>query len=240
MIKFKFRERNRSILSLAFSTLFHLVLFFIAYYFANLSIKKISPNAGYVQVFTRKNDLDAINFENKFKSTAEQKSKPSSQNVKNKPAVDSPASALLNFIDEKADTTMLLQTYTESTFDITINYPLGWTFLDQNVNKKLEGVTFWASSSNINPPPYVHLEVCDRDLFNENKFKHKLSLRNAVVYFNDPEKLANYVSQVFYFRTEEESDFSLKLTVKGEDAFNSFAPTFYGMLKSFKFKDSPF
>jgi hypothetical protein len=103
------------------------------------------------------------------------------------------------------------------------------------VNKKLDGVTFWANSSNYNPPPYVHLQVCDKMLFNENRYKHKLILKDAVMFFNDPENLANYVSQVFYFRTETDEDYSLKLTIKGEDAFNDYVPTFYGMLKTFRF-----
>jgi hypothetical protein len=60
------------------------------------------------------------------------------------------------------------------------------------------------------------------------------------MYFNDPENLANYVTQTFYFKTQTAQDFSLKLTIKGEEAFKSFAPTFYGMLKSFRFDPALF
>jgi len=77
-------------------------------------------------------------------------------------------------------------------------------------------------------------------LFNQSRYEHNLQLRDAVLYFNDPENLANYFSQTFYFRTETSEDFSLKLTIKGEQAFKSYAPTFYGMLKSFRFGASLF
>lgn len=153
---------------------------------------------------------------------------------------DEQANATLNFLDQNADTTSLEQMYHESTLNVSIKYPIGWTFIDQNVDKKLDGVTFWSNTTDYNPPPYIHLEVRDRSLFNESKYKHSLTIDDAVIYFNDPEKLADYFSQTFYFRTESGEDFSLKLTIKGEGAFKSFIPTFYGMLKSFKFGSSWF
>ncbi len=61
-----FKER-RSILSFGASSLFHLLLFVLAYFFTNLNINKINPNAGYVQVFTQKNDLEKVNFEKLIK-----------------------------------------------------------------------------------------------------------------------------------------------------------------------------
>jgi hypothetical protein len=152
-------------------------------------------------------------------------------------ASDVQANKILNFLDQNADTTSLDQIYNESTLNVYIKYPIGWTFIDQNVNKKLDGVTFWSETSDYNPPPYVHLEVRDRSLFIESKFSHSLTIDEAVIYFNDPEKLANYVSQTFYFRTERDQDFTIKLTIKGEEAFKSFQPVFWGMLKSFRFNN---
>jgi hypothetical protein len=170
--------------------------------------------------------------------------KPEKKNIESLKVTESSSDAqtneALDFFNQNADTTSLEQIYSESTLDVSIKYPIGWIFIDQNVDKRLDGVTFWSNTSDYNPPPVIHLEVRDRSLFNESKYKHNLTLDEAVIYFNDPEKLANYFSQTFYFRTESGEDFSLKLTIKGEEAFKSFIPTFYGMLKSFKFGSSWF
>lgn len=235
------KKEKSSILSLIASSLFHLMLFIIAYFFTDLNINKMNPNSEFVQVFTQKNDMENVNFEKAIKEEIKKEAEPKNETYKTdleqQPKLP-PVTA--NFIDQKADTSALEQIYSESSLNVSIKYPTGWTFIDQNVDRKLDGVTFWASSSSYSPPPYVHLEVRDKSLFNPNRFKHSLVLRDAVVYFNDPETLANYVSQTFYFRTETDEDFNLKLTIKGEESFYSFAPTFYGMLKSFKFSDSLF
>lgn len=238
----KFKQKKNSILSLAASSLFHLMLFMIAYFFTDLNLKKINPNSGYVQVFTKKSDVETVNFEKIFKHEDEKKSDIGNKEIikETEPAPNSQTIEVVNFLDQNADTSSLEQVYNETTLNVSIKYPIGWTFIDQNVDKKLDGVTFWASASKLNPPPYVHLEVRDRSLFNQSRYKYNLQLRDAVVYFNDPENLANYFSQTFYFRTEGNEDFSLKLTIKGEQAFETYAPTFYGMLKSFRFGTSLF
>ncbi len=235
------KERSTA-LSFAASAFFHLLLFVIAYFFTNLNLNKINANSGYVQVFTKKEDLETINFEKKFEKEIESKTEsPNIETVKpEEPTPDSQPTIALSFLDQDADTSSLEQIYSETTLNVSLKYPVGWTFIDQNVNKKLDGVTFWANVSNYNPPPYVHLQVCDRNLFNESKYKHNLPLRDVVMYFNDPENMANYFSQTFYFRTETNEDFSLKLTIKGEQAFKSFQPLFYGMLKTFRFGESLF
>jgi hypothetical protein len=235
-------KNKTSAFSYTASFLLHIVLFLVAYFFTDLQINKVNPNAGYVQVFTNRSAQPIINFEKKLITKEDVKAEnPEPESKKdNEPTGSVPPTVSLNFLDKNADTTSLEQVYSEKTLNVSIKYPVGWTFLDQNVDKKLDGVTFWASASNINPPPYVHLEVRDKNLFNESRFKHNLSLRDAVMYFNDPENLANYVTQTFYFKTQTAQDFSLKLTIKGEEAFKSFAPTFYGMLKSFRFDPALF
>jgi len=241
MAKKLIKEMN-SFLTFAASSLFHLLLFLIAYFFTDMHLNKVNPNSGYVQVFTQKSDVETVNFEKMFKE--ENEKKPDSENreliKKTDPIPNSQSDSGVNFLDQNADTTSLEQVYSEPTLNVSIKFPVDWTFIDQNVDKKLDGVTFWASTSNSNPPPYVHLEVCDRSLFNQSRYKHNLQLRDAVLYFNDPENLANYFSQTFYFKTETSEDFSLKLTIKGEQAFKSYVPTFYGMLKSFRFGASLF
>lgn len=230
MHKFFSNEIN-SILSYTASLLFHVLIFLIAYYFANFQIKKAYTEAGYVNVYTIKTDNQTLNLEKKLKPTTD----ATKETDNNRTKQPNDYSISTGFFDNNADTTTLQQIYNESSLNVFIKYPLGWTFIDQNVDDKLDGVTFWANNLNINPPPYVHLEVCEKELFNPQKYKHNLKLHDAVVYFNNPENLANYYSQSFYFRTETSEDFNLKLTIKGEDAFKSFQPTFYGMLKSFRF-----
>ena len=72
--------------------------------------------------------------------------------------------------DQNADTTLLEQLYSEQTLNVRVKYPAGWKFIDQNNNGKLDGVTFWATTGNYNPPPYIHLEVKEKYLFSENRF----------------------------------------------------------------------
>ncbi len=145
-----------------------------------------------------------------------------------------------DFSNTSADTTGLVQVYKENTLDVSLKYPAGWTYLDQNVKNTLDGVTFWTTSTKYNPPPYVHIEVKDKDLFNPRRFRHSYKTRNYTAYYNEPEKLSGQVTQIIYIRTNTEKDFSLKLIMKGEEAFKSFQPVFFGMVKSFKFGDQFF
>lgn len=141
----------------------------------------------------------------------------------------------VSFSDIIADTTNLDQVYTESTLNVSIKYPKGWTFIDQNKKKKLDGVTFWASDGQYNPPPYIHLEVVGNDMFIEKRFSYKIKLENYQAYYNDPEEMQGYMTQIFYIRTGNDEDFRLKLMMKGKTEFYSFQPKFWAILKSFNF-----
>ena len=146
----------------------------------------------------------------------------------------------VSFSDIIADTTNLDQVYTESTLNVSIKYPKGWTFIDQNKKKKLDGVTFWASDGQYNPPPYIHLEVVSNDMFIEKRFSYKIKLENYQAYYNDPEEMQGYMTQIFYIRTGNDEDFRLKLMMKGKTEFYSFQPKFWAILKSFNFGNSLF
>ncbi len=130
---------------------------------------------------------------------------------------------------------MLEQLYSEQTLNVRVKYPAGWKFIDQNNNGKLDGVTFWASASNYNPPPYIHLEVKEKYLFSKNRYQSSKEMRDFTAYYNEPEELSGQVSQEVYCRTESETDFSIKLIINGREQFKSFQPRFFGMIKSFKF-----
>ncbi len=136
-----------------------------------------------------------------------------------------------------ADTAILENIYNESTLNVEIKYPAGWTFLDQNAKNRLDGVTFWGSTNLYNPPPYIHLEVMDKYLFNPSKFKYTSEFENYVIYYNDPDEISNQFTRLLYIRTETDVDYELKLIMKGKEQFENFEPVFFGMVKSFSFGD---
>lgn len=141
----------------------------------------------------------------------------------------------VSFTNLLADTTNLDQLYTETSLNVKIKYPKGWAFIDQNKNKKLEGVTFWVNDGTIIPPPYLHLEVINKDMFIEKRYKYKTDFEKYIAYYNDPEELQDYLTRVIYIRTEDNQDFQLKLMIKGKNEFESFEPKFWAILKSFDF-----
>ncbi|MDR3626979.1 MAG: hypothetical protein P4L45_09110, partial [Ignavibacteriaceae bacterium] len=159
----------------------------------------------------------------------------SEDNKKTEPVNQVPAGAFYSLSDASADTSSLDQIYNEPTLNVTIKYPAGWTYIDQNVNKRLDGVTFWSNIGNFTPPPYINLEVRDKDLFDESRYKYNTWTWGFTIYYNDPEEMENQVTQIFYIRTNAGEDFSLKLIMKGKEEFKAFQPVFFGMMKSFKF-----
>lgn len=217
-------ERLRTLfMSSVISILFHLMLITIIIAVADLPLQKAMVNP-----------VATIEFDN-FESKTEI--------IEDKlPDTETPDETILPESNEQlsltelhADTTTLDQLYAESTINVSIKYPKGWTFIDQNVKNKLDGVTFWANDGNYNPPPYIHLEVREKDHFLESRYTNKLILDNCTAYFNDPEKIEEYIIQNVYLRTESENDFNIKLMISGEEAFKTFQPRFFGMIKSFNF-----
>ncbi len=153
---------------------------------------------------------------------------------------DETAAKFINLSELEADTTNMDQLYKESSLNLSIKYPRGWTFIDQNKNKKLDGVTFWAIDGSYKPPSYIHLEVIEKYLFNEKRYKNKIKLTDCVAYYNEPEELAGQVMQVFYLRTDSEEDYLIKFIVGGMEQYNSFQPRLLAILKSFSFGNSIF
>ena len=45
--------------------------------------------------------------------------------------------------------------------------------------RNLDGVTFWANDGQYNPPPYIHLEVVDKDMFIEKRYSYKMDLEKS-------------------------------------------------------------
>lgn len=217
-------ENSHSIIGLAASGLLHIVLISAALLAILLSSEKPKVNPRFVELMPAVvQPAGAKNISTKTEEKKEISPQPGER------------SYYYSFARAKADTSSLVQVYSEPTLRVRLKYPNGWTYIDQDIKNKLDGVTFWAANSNISPPPYVHLEVKDKDIFNPKRFKYKDRINDYTVYYNDPEELEEQVSQVFYFRTETDEDFSMKLIIKGRENFKIFQPQFFGMLKTFRF-----
>lgn len=209
------------------SVLFHLLLIaaFILLYSWNNNQSKI--NSIMFSVDTKEYVVEKSSIE---EEPADQPSDQNSQTPEVGEAIET-----VSFTNLLADTTNLDQLYTETSLNVKIKYPKGWAFIDQNKNKKLEGVTFWVNDGTIIPPPYLHLEVINKDMFIEKRYKYKTDFEKYIAYYNDPEELQDYLTRVIYIRTEDNQDFQLKLMIKGKKEYESFEPKFWAILKSFDF-----
>jgi hypothetical protein len=221
-----------SIFSLSASVFIHILIVLAAGFLIKFFGEDFPADSAYIQVETSQ-----IENEINIPENAEKDLYASENKIETKAANHS---SFIDINNLSADTAQLLQTYKESSLNVRIKYPPGWTYIDQNVKNKLDGVTFWSSAGTFNPPPYIHLEVKEKYLFNPERFKYKIKINDYTAYFNDPEELAGQFSQVIYLRTDSDEDYSLKLIMTGQESFYSFQPMFFAMLKTFKFGKSFF
>jgi hypothetical protein len=226
------------------SFIFH-ILFLLVFVFFGLTSEKQKINSQFFSIetssFVKQDEIVDENPSDPIEEYGEHlPEKENEKQLPEKEEVFKSAPVFVNLNNIYADTTELDQLYKESTLNISIKYPSGWTFLDQNKKNKLDGVTFWAVDGINNPPPYMHLEVMDKSYFIEKRYLHTAEIENSKVFFNDPEEMEGYVSQTFYFRTETDNDFQIKLMLKGMSEFKSFQPRFWAIIKSFKYDNALF
>jgi hypothetical protein len=226
-------DKRRRLFSLISSLILHL-LFFVLIIIAGISSDRIS------KLNTHSITLESGNFNDEInKKSPDEKINVPSENInsESKPEEILPEANLtiLNPDEISTDTTNLDQIYTENTLNLSIKYPGGWTYIDQTKKNKLDGVTFWSVEGIYNPPPYIHLEVVEKYLFNPARYKYKVKQFNCEWYFNDPVKLEEQISQEIYIRTDEEEDFSVKLIMTGEEQFRQFQPKFFAIVRSLEF-----
>jgi hypothetical protein len=216
--------------SLFLSVLFHSILFLAAAYYFSAQFSSPMINSVYLTL-QKENSPQKKEVEETV----------SAEKIKNEELTNEvPQGAYFRFEKSEYDTSDIKQVYRESTLNVSVRYPNGWTFLDQNVKNKLDGVTFWSAQGNYEIPPYVHLEVQDKYIFNPSRWVHKLEHKGNIYYYNDPEEMEGYFTQIIYIRTDSDEDYSLKLLVKGKEIFQSFQPVFFSMAKSFSFGKSFF
>lgn len=227
-------EKKLWLRNLTLSVLMHLIFMLIIYYFLSVddTRSKVNPSSLFFEI-----DEYEIQSPSKNDFVEEINQNLPVQQKENTEAI---STGFVQFTDMIPDTTELDQIYHESSLNISIKYPRGWIFLDQKRKNKLDGVTFWAINTNLDPPPYIHLEVIDKYLFNPKKYSHKLELNDFTAYYNDPEEIAGVVTQNFYIRTNLDEDFNLKLIIEGMESFKAFQPRFLGILKSFDFGNELF
>jgi hypothetical protein len=242
--KLKINTADNSFFGYSASAFFHIAILAVVFILLNISEDRSRINPRYVQVTTQDLNHNSNNLDNKpvqpqkvipLKEEKTKKDDRPDNDKKSSPAKETSESKFYSLENTDADTTGLDQVYNEPTLNVTIKYPAGWTYIDQDVNKKLDGVTFWPAVGNYTPPPYINLDVKDKDLFDASRYKYNIKTWGYTIYYNDPEDMENQVTQIFYIRTNSGEDFSLKLIMKGEDEFKSFQLVFFGMLKSFKF-----
>lgn len=218
------------------SILLHFILFIalVFIYKTNQSNAKVNTGFLYLETKTFNENHDPLE-----ERLIKEESDPLEKNIPD-PKPEEKSMQFVNLSNLEADTTNLDQVYKESTLNLSIKYPRGWTFIDQNRHNKLDGVTFWAADVAYNPPPYIHLEVVEKYLFNEKRYKYKIKLNDCVGFYNDPEEISNQVTQVFYLRTDSDEDYKIKLIINGKQNFDSFQAKFLAILKSFSFGNTLF
>ena len=232
----KIKNNGNGIISFSGSVIIHLTLFILAAFVFKVTTEKSNVGSRYVQIKTGE-----FIEESKSDIPKQEKSEPHLKKQENKindkkvPERNTKSNLLA-----LSDTSGLYQIYKESTLDVSIRYPSGWTYIDQDVKNKLDGVTFWAADGIYSPPPYVHVEVKEKYLFNPGRYKYSIKTDDYTAYYNDPEELSGQISQEVYIRTNIDEDFSIKLIMEGKEPFKAFQPVFFGMIKTFKFDNSLF
>ena len=223
-------KQNNYSISFIFSVLLHTILFLVSAFLLNLQVNKPVVNSvflSYLESDIPKQQTDEANID----KTNEIKS----ENLSAEEITD-----YYSFSKSEFDTSDINQIYKESTLNVSVRFPNGWTYLDQNVKNKLDGVTFWSLQKNNETPPYVQLDVQDKYIFNPSRFEFKMDHNGNTYYYNQPSEMEGYITQIIYIRTDTDEDYSLKLMVKGKETFKSFQPVFFNMAKSLEFGNSFF
>ena len=133
----------RLILSFLFSIFIHSLVFALAGYLLNHRLDKLVVNTVYVEFL----DKERSNFS---KNEIVDQKKDEMNLMKEVKADQRKTDAYFyNFTETDYDTSALMQVYKESTLNVSLKYPKGWTYLDQNLKDKLDGITFWMFVINI-------------------------------------------------------------------------------------------
>ncbi|MCX8056660.1 MAG: hypothetical protein N3F03_03490 [Ignavibacteria bacterium] len=141
-----------------------------------------------------------------------------------------------HFAGFEIDTTEIINRYEENTLQVSILYPIGWTYLDNKVKDIIDGVIFFpGENSNYDRRISVLIQVnTQKNLFNPRLYDSSFTYNKVVYYISNPQKIYEQVTQTVYIRTGSfKADFLIKLTAPNEVEFKKFQPVFFAMVKSF-------
>ncbi len=230
---------KRKSFTLLLSVFFHLLILIISLLIHYLLAKEEYSKTQYLSL-NLKNYIDK-DFNDKY--PPEQKSELKENNFEKK-LNDNSKSAnsvlLFDSLIQVIDLTDLDSIYIDDSRGVSINFPSGWTFLDQRVNSKFDGVTFWPQNQSSDNIPYIHLEVVEKELFNISRYEFNSKQSDFIWYFNSPETIDDFVHFEIYIKTQKDVDYKIKLIVKGITNFEGFYPKFFAMLRSLKLKKGYF
>lgn len=121
-----------------------------------------------------------------------------------------------------------------------MRYPKEWTFVDQHQNDKFSGVVFLYQGLQFQIPPYVSLQIKDKEYFKASNYKYYIEYHGFKAYFNPQIDIGNETVQEVYIRSSENYDFIFKISIREKARFREFQQIFFNMLQSFNFGSSFF
>lgn len=225
------REQSRYI-SIAVSGALHIAVFLLVFVLTMQRAEEYTTAGGYLSLDALASGGDAAaSVKEQPEVPDENSAQP--ENTGNTTGTNTSAGGSLL---GKADTSSLKGVYSEPSLGVSIRYPQGWTYLDQSLKKKLDGITFIGAATTNGEVPYVHIKVQEKYLFNPSRYKFNSSEEKFTLYYNDPQILEGQYQLEVYVKTEIEEDFQIKLIIHTEAAYNEFKPVFLAMVKTFAYK----
>ncbi|MFN4111380.1 MAG: hypothetical protein ACK4G1_03840 [Ignavibacteria bacterium] len=140
------------------------------------------------------------------------------------------------FAGIEIDTTTIINRYEENTLNVSILFPVGWIYFDNQVKNIIDGIIFIpGENSNYDRRLSVLIQVnTQKNLFNSRLYDSSFTFNRLEYYISNPQKIYEQVTQTVYVRTGSfKADFIIKLTSPNEIEFKKFQPTFFAMVRSF-------
>jgi len=140
------------------------------------------------------------------------------------------------FAGIEIDTTSIINRYEENTLNVSILFPVGWIYFDNQVKNIIDGIIFIpGENSNYDRRLSVLIQVnTQKNLFNSGLYDSSFTFNRVEYYISKPQKIFEQVTQTVYIRTGSfKADFIIKLTSPNEIEFKKFQSTFFAMVRSF-------
>jgi hypothetical protein len=142
----------------------------------------------------------------------------------------------LIFAGIEIDTTEIVNRYEENTLNVSILFPIGWIYFDNQVNNIIDGIIFMpGEESSYDRRLSVLIQVnTNKNLFNPRLYDSSFTYNGMTFYVSKPQITFQQVTQSIYVRTGTfKADFLIKCTSPNEVEFRKFQPVFFAMVRSF-------